>query len=241
MSSCIENKQSNKPFVSAVIVSAGSSSRMGGVNKQFLDLNGLPVIARSISAFQENCLIDEIIIVTRECDIEKISCLVKQNSYTKVSQIIVGGSTRQESVLNGIYACSADCEFIAVHDGARPLVTQKAISDTVCNAFKYLASAAAVRVKDTVKTVDADGFITATPDRTFMRFVQTPQVFEKKLYMNAVNSVADSSGFTDDCMLIEAFGKKVFLTEGDYENIKITTPEDISFAKVFLDRRKNHD
>lgn len=241
MSNFIEKQKSDKPFVSAVIVSAGSSSRMGGINKQFLDLNGLPVIARSISAFQKNSLIDEIVIVTRECDIEKLSRLVRQNSYAKVSHIVVGGLTRQESVLNGINACCADCDFVAVHDGARPLVTQEVISNTVKDAFRYFAAAAAVRVKDTVKTVDADGFITSTPDRAFMRFVQTPQVFEKELYLNAVNSVEDSHGFTDDCMLIEAFGKKVFLTEGDYENIKITTPEDIFFAKGFLDRRKNDD
>lgn len=222
----------NRHFVSAIIVSAGNSSRMGGINKQFLNLGGMPVVARSVEAFQKSPLIDEIIIITREQDIPEVKEYTKD--FSKVKSIVTGGSTRQESVFNGIKASSSHSEFLAVHDGARPLVSQKVIEDTLSAAFSFGASSTGVKVKDTVKIVDENDNIVSTPERSFLRFVQTPQVFEKALYLSAMESVANSEDFTDDCMLIEAYGHKVKIVDGDYKNIKITTPEDIITAEMFL-------
>lgn len=224
--------ENNKPFVSAIIVSAGNSSRMGGLNKQFLKIDNVPVIVRSVSAFQTSPFIDEIIIVTREMDINLIETAVSE--FSKVKKVVIGGSTRQQSVFNGISACSPNAEFVAVHDGARPLVSQQIIENTILSAFHCGAATTGVKVKDTVKIVNEDDDITSTPDRAFLRFVQTPQVFSKQLYLNAMNSVKNSDSFTDDCMLIEAYGHSVKVVEGDYKNIKITTPEDILTAEIFL-------
>lgn len=224
--------------VSAVIVSAGNSTRMGGVNKQFLELDGAPVIVNTITMFQRSHLIDEIIIVTRECDIEEVSKLVEKYELTKVTNIVAGGETRQLSVYNGVTSTSNIADLVVIHDGARPLVTNRAITETIKSAAEFGAAATGVKVKDTVKVVDDNDNIIDTPDRTYMRFIQTPQVFNKKLYLDAVNSVEDSKNFTDDCKLLEAYGKTVKFVDGDYENIKITTPEDIELAESYLKRRR---
>ncbi len=224
-------------FVSAVIVSAGNSSRMGGVNKQFLEINNVPVLVHTAKVFQTLTLINEIVIVTRECDIQDVTDLVKKYNLSKVSSIVCGGETRQLSVYNGVINTDKNADFIAIHDGARPLVTEKVIEDTIKASFEFSAAATGVRVKDTVKQVNDNNDIIATPDRAYLRFIQTPQVFKKSLYLNAVNSVENSKDFTDDCMLIEAFGKTVKFVDGDYENIKITTPEDVELAENYLKRR----
>ena len=221
-------------FVSAVIVCAGNSSRMGGVNKQFLNIKGVPVVARSISAYQKSSLIDEIIIVTREEDKAEILNIVNKHALTKVKKLVCGGATRQQSVLNGVSACSDCTDFVAIHDGARPLVDANTIERTVKEAFSVGAAAAGVKVKDTVKTVDENGIILNTPDRSFLRFVQTPQVFSRRLYLDAVKSAEKGVEYTDDCMLIEAYGHSVKIVDGSYKNIKITTPEDIITAEGFL-------
>lgn len=227
--------------VSAVIVSAGNSTRMGGINKQFLELDGMPVIAHSISAFQKCEYVDEIVIVTRESDIEEIKNLINKYSFTKVSSVVCGGETRQLSVFNGIIKTSNDAQIVAIHDGARPLVSVKIIEETIKATAEYGAAATGVKVKDTVKVVDDNDNIIDTPDRAYMRFIQTPQVFDKKLYLDAVVSVKNSKDFTDDCKLLEAYGKTVKFVDGDYENIKITTPEDIELAENYLKRRRNND
>ena len=225
--------------VSAVIVSAGNSTRMGGINKQFLELDGTPVIAHSISAFQKCEYVDEIVIVTRESDIEEIKNLINKYSFTKVSSVVCGGETRQLSVFNGIIKTSNDAQIVTIHDGARPLVSVKVIEETIKAAAEYGAAATGVKVKDTVKVVDDNDNIIDTPDRAYMRFIQTPQVFDKKLYLDAVASVENSKDFTDDCKLLEAYGKTVKFVDGDYENIKITTPEDIELAENYLKRRRD--
>ncbi len=224
--------------VSAVIVSAGNSTRMGGINKQFLKLDGAPVIANTINMFQKCPMIDEIIIVTRESDIDEIAKLVEKYNFSKVFNIVCGGETRQLSVYEGVTATSNIADLVVIHDGARPLVTLKVIEETIKVAAEYGAAATGVKVKDTVKVVDDNDNIIDTPDRAYMRFIQTPQVFDKKLYLDAVNTVENSKDFTDDCMLIEAFGKTVKFVDGDYENIKITTPEDIELAENYLNRRR---
>ena len=236
-----EEKMNNKPFVSAVIVSAGNSSRMGGVNKQFLNIGGMPVIAHSIKAFQDCTFIDEIVIVTRDIDIDEVNEVVKDYSFSKVVAAVVGGETRQLSVLNGIKAVSNDAEYIAIHDGARPLVTEKVILDTLSCAIEFNAATTGVKVIDTIKIVDENENIIDTPNRAFLRAVQTPQIFNKELYLNAVNNVPNSKDFTDDCKLIEAFGHKVKIVDGDYENIKITTPSDIEIATYYLSKRRENN
>lgn len=225
-------------FVSAVIVSAGNSTRMGGINKQFLELDGAPVIVNTITAFQNSHLVDEIVIVTRECDIDKIKNLVCKYNFTKVSAVVCGGETRQLSVYNGVVQTSTNTQVVAIHDGARPLVSDRVITETIKTAGECGAAATGVKVKDTVKVVDDNDNIIDTPDRAYMRFIQTPQVFNKKLYLDAVKTVENSKDFTDDCMLIEAYGKTVKFVDGDYENIKITTPEDIELAESYLKRRR---
>ena len=224
--------------VSAVIVSAGNSTRMGGINKQFLELDGAPVIVKTINMFQRCQMIDEIIVVTRESDIDEIAKLVKEYDFTKVFNIVPGGETRQLSVYEGVTATSNIADLVVIHDGARPLVTLEVIEETIKTAAEYGAAATGVKVKDTVKVVDDNDNIIDTPDRAYMRFIQTPQVFDKKLYLDAVNTVENSKDFTDDCMLIEAFGKTVKYVGGDYENFKITTPEDIELAENYLNRRR---
>lgn len=224
--------------VSAVIVSAGNSTRMGGVNKQFLEIDGTPVIAHSISGFQKSDIIDEIIVVTRESDIAEVTKLVQKYDFYKVSNIISGGETRQLSVYKGVISTSDIANLVVIHDGARPLVSDRVISETINSAVEFGAAATGVKVKDTVKVVDDNDSIIDTPDRTYMRFIQTPQVFDKKLYLKAVENVPNSKDFTDDCMLIEAYGGTVKFVDGDYENIKITTPEDIAIAESYLARRE---
>ena len=232
-----EEKMNNKPFVSAVIVSAGNSSRMGGVNKQFLNICGIPVIAHSIKAFQDCAFINEIVIVTRDVDIDNIKRVTKDYNFTKVVAVVCGGETRQLSVLNGIKEINTSADFVAIHDGARPLVTEKVILDTLSCAIEFNAATTGVKVVDTIKSVDENEDIVDTPNRAFLRAVQTPQIFNKELYLNAVNNVPNSKDFTDDCKLIEAFGHKVKIVDGDYENIKITTPSDIEIATYYLSKR----
>ncbi len=225
-------------FVSAIIVSAGNSTRMGGINKQFLEIGGMPVIARSIKAFEECNQIDEIVIVTRACDIEAVKKLAKEYGFEKVSAIVEGGSTRNESVCNGIFACSSNADFVAIHDGARPLVTEKVICDTLECAIECGSATTGVKIKDTIKVVNEIGEIVSTTDRDTLRAVQTPQIFSRSLYLSALENVPNSKNFTDDCMLVEANSGKVTLCEGDYENIKITTPEDIALAEIYLSKRE---
>lgn len=227
-----------KPFVTAVIVAAGNSTRMGGVNKQFLLIDGVPVLIRTLLVFSQSDMIDEIIVAAREEDIPKMFAMIKEYKVLKVTDIVKGGKTRQESVFNAIRRSSPLSEYFAIHDGARPLVTEEIIEDTVREAFLTGAAATGVRVKDTVKVVNENGFITATPDRNYLWAVHTPQVFERRLYLSAIDNVLNSEMFTDDCKLLEEYGAEVKMVEGSYENIKITTPEDTDIAQAILYRRE---
>ena len=227
-----------KPFVTAVIVAAGNSTRMGGVNKQFLLIDGVPVLIRTLLAFSQSDMIDEIIVSAREEDIPKMFAMIKEYKVLKVTDIVKGGKTRQESVFNAIRRSSPLSEYFAIHDGARPLVTEEIIENTVREAFLTGAAATGVRVKDTVKVVNEKGFITATPDRNYLWAVHTPQVFERRLYLSAIDNVLNSEMFTDDCKLLEEYGTEVKMVEGSYENIKITTPEDTDIAQAILYRRE---
>lgn len=222
-----------KAFVSAVIVAAGSSRRMGGINKLLLDLGGKTVLERTVEAFEKSTDIDEIIITARQEDVKEYNALL--SPYKKVKNIVVGGETRQKSVANGIAACDEKSTLLAIHDGARPLVTQQIISSTVSAAKEYGAASCAVPVKDTIKIIDENSFITDTPDRASLRAVHTPQCFDKKLYCACVEKLGEKAkDMTDDCRLAELCGVKVKLTDSSYTNIKITTAEDIPFALSIL-------
>ena len=223
-----------RPFVTAIVVAAGNSTRMGGVNKQFLVLDGVPVLVRTLQAFSVCPLIDEIVVAAREADIAQLFALVKEYQIEKVTDIVRGGNTRQESVFAAIRRSSPFSEFFAIHDGARPLVSQSVICDTVETAFCVGAAATGVRVKDTIKVVSENGQIVGSPDRATLWAVHTPQVFERNRYLHAADSVENSAAFTDDCKLMEAAGFPVHMVEGSYANIKITTPEDILLAEGIL-------
>ena len=220
--------------VAAVIVAAGSSTRMG-MPKMLLSLKGQPVIVHTMRAFQNSAEIDEIVLVTRDEDLDTMRELARANGIDKLTAVVCGGSDRQKSVANGVRACHADTAYFAIHDGARPLISAECIANVVSAAKRDGAAAAAVRVKDTIKVVDEHGFVQSTPDRERLWSVQTPQIFEKSLYVRAMDYVEDTGlEVTDDCRMVEAIGHPVRLIEGEYTNLKITTPEDIHIAEEWL-------
>ncbi len=218
----------NNKKISAVIVAAGSSRRMkSDVPKILMEILGEKVIHRTARAFDNNDYVDEIVVVTREQDIEEISSILWD--MAKLKTVVHGGSERQESVLNGVHAASGD--IIAIHDGARPLVSDEEIRQVIEDAEKYGAATLSAVPKDTVKVADKDGFVSETPNRSTLRNIYTPQVFGREEYLSAAESEeAKKAMYTDDCQLFEKLNKRVFLSEGKYTNIKITTPEDLAIA-----------
>lgn len=228
--------KAKKSPCTAVIVAAGSSARMGQ-DKLFLPVAGIPVLARTILQFQRCRDIDEIIVVTREEKLLDVAALVKRFGTDKVGKILVGGQERVESSAAGVLQADRRSGYIAIADGARPLVTPELISRTVEAARTYRAAAPAVAVKDTIKTAE-NGMVTGTPDRSVLFAVQTPQVFEADLIKGALTrAIREGTPVTDDCSAVEALGIPVRLVEGSYENIKITTPEDIALCEALLAAR----
>lgn len=228
-----------KEFVSAIIVSAGNSKRMG-TNKQFIDICGIPAIAHTLIAFEVSEIINEIIVVCKKEHINKMMDIIKKNGIEKVSAITIGGTSRQESVELGIKSVNKASTYFCIHDGARILITPEAISAVVNKAFEHKCAALGVMVKDTIKVIDSDGFIEFTPDRSKLWAVQTPQVFERETYLKALESAKKSDkDYTDDCQLLENSKSKVFLLKGDYSNIKLTTIEDIELAKSIINGRED--
>ena len=225
-----------KPFVSAVILAAGESRRFGS-GKQLLKIFGKTVIERSVAVFEAAPSYDEIVIVCQEEDKERIRAIISKMRAKKVSGIVTGGKTRSESALMGTNAVSKKCEYIAIHDGARPLVSVDAVERVAADAFRYKGAILAVPVKDTVK-ISADGFVKDTPDRRRLYAAQTPQVFLYNEYCFALKEAIGSGiELTDDSQAFERLKKQVYLTEGERENIKITFPEDADFARCVLKRR----
>ena len=219
---------------SAVIVCAGNSTRMGGVNKILLPLGERLVIGVTMLAFQNCESISEIVIVAREQDIPAIKAEAEAAGISKLAACTTGGATRQESVINGIKCISKGTELVAIHDGARPLVKPEHIEKVIKDALVFGGATLGVPVKDTIKTVE-DGLITDTPPRKFLYITQTPQIFKRSLYFEGIDFALEHGlDFTDDCQLVEAIGGKVAMTVGDYTNIKITTPEDIRLAEVLI-------
>ncbi|MCM1314283.1 MAG: 2-C-methyl-D-erythritol 4-phosphate cytidylyltransferase [Prevotella sp.] len=221
---------------SVVIVCAGNSTRMGGVNKILMPLGERLVIGVTMQAFEKCESVSEIIIVARESDIPAIRQEAENAGISKLKTCTTGGETRQKSVINGMKCISENTELIAIHDGARPLVKPEHIEKTIKDASVFGGATLGVPVKDTIKMVD-DGLITDTPPRKFLYITQTPQVFKRNLYFEGIDFALEHGlDFTDDCQLIEAIGGKVCMTTGDYTNIKITTPEDIKIAEILLER-----
>ena len=225
-------------FVSAIIVAAGGSTRMGSSDsKQFIALSGKTVIERTLTTFQHCGLIKEIVVVCREQDCERIREIADANAFSKVSAVVKGGDSRAHSVKNGISAASPRAEYYAIHDGARPLVTAEEIERVVKAAFETGAAALGTPVTDTIKVVDQNDIIENTPQRSRLRAVQTPQVFEAELYSFALENAGNLDSFTDDCSLIEKMGGEVKLVDGSKENIKLTTPVDIIIAESIIHAR----
>ncbi len=225
------------PYTAAVIVAAGPAARMDGVEKILEPIGLAPAIVHAARAFQDSACIREIIVVTREDLLVEVSRVLHDAALDKVKLVVVGGETRTDSVSAGLDAVSKQTKLAAIHDGARPFVTPALIERTVREAARSGAAAPAVPVKDTIK-IASGGIVTGTPERSSLFAVQTPQVFDFDLLRGAiVKAAADGFTATDDCALIEHMGMSVRLTEGDEENIKLTTPLDLAIAQVIAEGR----
>lgn len=230
-------KKNSHKFSSAVVVAAGSSTRMGQ-DKLMLELGGVPVLIRSLQAIASSDEVDEIVLVSRESELEHFAQLCHEYGITKVSKVVAGGATRLESALAGVSNVSRSAKIICIHDGARPLVSKEVVSRTLREAYRSIAAAPAVKIKDTVRIMK-NGEVTATPDRDSLFAVQTPQAFDADIIKGALTAaIAGGLECTDDCAAVEAMGVKVKLVEGSEENIKITTPIDIVVAEAILSGRE---
>ncbi|WP_371811819.1 2-C-methyl-D-erythritol 4-phosphate cytidylyltransferase [Brevibacillus sp. HB1.3] len=221
-----------------VIVAAGSGKRMGGQrNKLWLPLAGEPILAHTVRLFATHPDIDEVVLVVSEADHAEVMTLISAEKLMVV--VTMGGAERQDSVRNGLASLSANCDYVLVHDAARPFVTRKQISDMIKQVQQDQATIMAVPVKDTIKVVGANGLVESTPARESLWAVQTPQAFRMSLLREA-HQAAGAAGKlgTDDAMLVEWLGHPVSIMQGSYENIKITTPDDLWFGEEILRKRK---
>ena len=223
--------------ITALIVAGGRGTRMGADrNKVFLTIGGREIIHFTVSAFEWNKNIDEIVIVTGAGDIETCEEIVRNSGFKKVACIIEGGSERQKSVYNGLKKATGD--IVLIHDGARALVTDKEIDAAVEDCIHFGAAAVGVKSKDTLKSADPKGYITGTIDRENTYLIQTPQAFYTADILS-MHEMAAKEGFkaTDDCMIAEHYGKRIKISAGSYDNIKLTTPVDMIIAEEILKGR----
>lgn len=221
---------------SVVIVSAGRGSRMkADINKQFLKLQNKEVIAHTIDKFYNNENIGEIIVVVREDEAEFFKINIIEKYGYKNIKIAFGGSERQDSVYNGLKMVDENCKIVLIHDGARPFVNNETIDSAIESAKENKCVIVGVPVKDTIKVIDENNDVCDTPDRSTLWSIQTPQVFDYSLIMKAHEKAREDNYYgTDDSMLMEYFGQKVKVVEGSYNNIKITTPEDLKIGEEIL-------
>lgn len=230
--------------VSAIIPAAGQGKRMGGKrNKQYLTLGKDMVLTLTLHQLDKIQEITELIVVVREVDLEfcRREIFAKEQFQTPY-KLISGGKERQDSVKAGLAVLSQNTNYVLIHDGARPLITEKLIKDALVAAQTYGAAVVSVPLKDTIKIVDSKGFIESTPDRSTLRAVQTPQVFSRELICRAYEFATELSYLgTDDASLVEAMQEQVVVISGSYENIKITTPEDVLLAEEILRKRRISD
>ena len=230
-------KEKAPPFFSAVILAAGNSTRMGQ-DKIELSPGGIPVVVRAVRAFEESELVSEIILVTRWDRIQELADQIKEYGFQKMKAVIAGGSTRAESSLAGVLAADRNAKLIGIHDCARPFVSQRVIRDTACAARDYYAALPVVPVTDTVKLRDGD-FLGELVDRESLCVIQTPQIFKADLIKGALTYVVKNHlPVTDDSSAVAYMGVKTRMVEGDRENIKLTTPEDMVFAEAIINKEK---
>lgn len=228
-------RRESRPRCTALVAAAGSSSRMGGVDKLMEPLDGIPVLIRTLQALERAERVDEIIVATREASLVEVSRLCREYGISKCTKVIRGGEDRLRSVLQAALEADARSELLAVQDGARPLVTPSLIDRVAELAARCGAAAPALPVKDTVKTVRPDGTVDATLERARLRAVQTPQIFQADLLKAALQAALEAgAAVTDDCSAVERLGKAVQLTEGEESNLKITTPSDLILAQALL-------
>ncbi|MBQ9765800.1 MAG: 2-C-methyl-D-erythritol 4-phosphate cytidylyltransferase [Lachnospiraceae bacterium] len=229
-----------KAKVAMIIVAAGNGSRMNSsVKKQYMELEGRPVIYYSLKACETSAVIDEVIVVVSKEDIDYCrNEIIAKYNFTKVKAVTEGGAERYLSVWNGLKATGADVAYVMVHDAARPLISIETIACAYDRLIEVGACVVGVPVKDTIKQTDEDGVVVATPKRSELWTVQTPQCFKKDILDAAYNALwkdEHAPMLTDDAMIVEHYtSTKVHMVEGQYTNIKITTPEDIIIAKAFI-------
>ena len=230
------------PYCAAIIAAAGSSQRYGGENKLLQPLDGMPVLAHTLRAVDAAAHVDEIVIAAREEDLLPYADLCRTYGICKPVKVIVGGATRTESVLHAALETNEEAELIAVQDGARPLVKPEMIDALIEKAAACGAIAPASAVRDTIKVSEDGRTVRETPERSKLFAVQTPQVFDAAVLKAALQSTLAAGGeVTDDCAAVERLGKAVYLTEGDEENIKITTPIDLLVAEAILHSRMEQE
>jgi len=228
--------------ISAIIAAGGQGRRMNSsISKQFLNLKGHPILYYTLNKFERMDQIDSIVLVTSAADIQYVQEMIINRYKFKKTQIVGGGKERQDSVYNGLRKLSPQTDIVVIHDGVRPFVTKQIIENSIAAAVEHKAVGVAVPVKDTIKVVDRDNIIKSTPDRSTLWAMQTPQTFRYDIIMNAYEK-AMSEGYygTDDTVLVERLGFPVKIIEGAYENIKITTPEDIIIAEAFISLGYGH-
>ena len=233
-----------KAKCTAIVLAAGQGKRMGTkIQKQYLEIHGKPVLYYSLKAFEESHFIDEIVLVVGQnqeeyCERE----IVSKNQFNKVKKIVQGGTERYHSVWNGLQ--EIEDGYVFIHDGARPFINEEILQRVYEEVLVYKACVVGVPVKDTIKIADADGFADTTPDRSMLWQIQTPQAFETSLVKKAYKKLmqSDTIKVTDDAMVVEQMlDGRVKLVSGSYENIKITTPEDLKIAEIFLENNLKKD
>lgn len=223
--------------VTALIPCAGQGKRMGAsINKPFIEVAGKPIIYFALKTFQDHPQIHDIVMIARDSEISYCwEEIVKKYNFDKVKKIIVGGKERQESVALGLKGVAHDTKWIVVHDGVRPLLSAKTLSYALSIAFEKGSAVVGVPAKDTIKMIEADMSVIATPKRESLWLVQTPQIFPREVLMDAYKKAKEKGwSVTDDSSLVEKMGYKVYMAKGEYNNIKITTPEDIDYLRASL-------
>lgn len=228
-----------QPVVSGIIVAAGNARRMLGISKQLYPIENKPVVAHTIEHFLNSPSIKELVLVCRDDEVAEFEEIGAKYIKNLPYKIVTGGKTRQESVFAGINAADLSAKYYAIHDGVRPLITPKEIEDCIKTAIDVGAATLGVKVKETIKIIGESDMIISTPERESLYSIQTPQVFEAKLYKTAMQkAIKENRDYTDDCQLIEHIGQKVKVCPGSYENVKITTREDVYIAKAIIEYRE---
>ena len=224
-----------RPYCAALVPAAGSSERMGGTDKLLAPLCGVPVLVRTLTALDRAELVDEIVVAVQPERLEEMAALCARAGLRKPVRVVEGGRDRAASVLLAALAAGEQAELLAVHDGARPLIRPEQVDEMIRLGQRTYAAAPALPVTDTVKVADLQGVVQSTPDRKTLFAVQTPQVFQANILKAALQSAIDAgAALTDDCSAVERLGKEVYLAAGWRENIKITTPEDLTVAAALL-------